>query len=142
GRQPGYLGVARHPRQLDDWPDFDCAPARRWNPSGDRDGLVEILSLYHVVAAELLARLRKWTVSDEPLAVAHSNAGRRRCRVQWSGGQIMSARTEIVGELHGLYVALRPLRFVQCLFVKVNQHHVSHLSSSIDSIERTEPEST
>src|SRR5439155_21478025 len=105
---------------LDDGPDFDGAPACSRNASGNTNSLIQILGVDHIVAAELLARFRKWTVGHKPPAVAHLHTGRRRRGVQRSGVQIMSARVELLRELHGLPVALLALGLVQCMLVKVN----------------------
>ena len=70
-----------------------------------------------IVSAELFARFRKRTVGHQPLALAHPHAGRRRCRMQRSGSQILPARVEVLRELHGLHVALLPLGLVHCLLI-------------------------
>src|SRR5881296_3450198 len=88
---PSRTLLSRQARDLDDWPDLDGALARRGNPCGDGDGLVEILGIDEEVAAQLFTRLRERTVGHEPFAVAHPNARRHCCWVQRVGGQILSA---------------------------------------------------
>jgi hypothetical protein len=77
GIHPSRTLIDRQARDLHDRPDFNGAQARPWNPCGDADRLVEILSVDQVLAAELFARLRERPVSDERFAVAHPDA---RCR--------------------------------------------------------------
>src|SRR5205823_10748546 len=74
---PGRMLSRRQVRDLDDRPDFDCAPARPRNPRGDGDRLVEIPGIDQEVAAQLFARLRERAVGHQPLALADPDAGRR-----------------------------------------------------------------
>src|SRR6266436_387948 len=55
------------------WPDLNCPCARRWNPGGNTSCLVQISCFNHEEAAELLARLGKWTVGHHLFAIAHSD---------------------------------------------------------------------
>src|SRR5712691_1815265 len=119
---------------LHDRSDFDRAHARRWNPGGNVNSLVETPGVDQVVAAELLACLRERTVGDEPLAVAHPHAGRRRRRLQLGTGKILTSRPDLLAELPVFAVNLLPLRLAQLpprLLVVVNQQHVLHVCASV-----------
>src|SRR5712691_8035687 len=108
---------------------FDGAHARRWNPSGDRERVVEILGLDQVIPAELLARLREGTVGQEPFLVAYPNARRRRGRVQLGSGHVVAARPDLLRELPVFLVHLLPLGLAHPgphLLLVVNQQHVFH----------------
>src|SRR5438034_1339335 len=125
----GYL-TRRQACYLHYRPDFDGADTCPWNPCGDADRLVEILGVDQEVAAELFARLRERTIGQQPFAVAHPDAGRRRRWVQRVGGQILPTRVKLLRELRRLPVTLLPLGFAQGLLVAVNQQHVFHVSAS------------
>jgi hypothetical protein len=123
--------IWRQARYLHNRPDFDRTCARPWNPSGYAERVVEILRIDQEVPAELLASLRKRAIRYEALAVTHLNAGRRRGRMQRSGGQVLPFRVEVSRELRGFLVTLLSLGLVQKFLVKVNQQHVFHVCSSI-----------
>jgi hypothetical protein len=59
-------------------PDFDCSFPRAWDLPGYGDGFIEVFGVDQEITSELLASFREGSVSDEPLVVAHLNAGRRR----------------------------------------------------------------
>src|SRR5262249_24676491 len=125
------LGLLWQSRDLHHGTDFDRAQARARNLCRDAYRLVEVFGVDQEVAAEVLARLGERTVSHEPFAFAHPDAGRRRGRMQRGGSQIMPTRIELMRELRGLSIAMLPLGLAHRLLVKVNQQHISHLSSSI-----------
>src|SRR2546426_2013248 len=129
--RPSRTLLSRQARDLYHWPDLDGTLARRGNPCGDGDSLVEILGLDEEVAAQLFARLRERTVGHEPFAVAHPNTCRHCCRVQRVRGQILSVEVNLVGELRGLRVTLLPLGLAQRLLVMVNQQHIFHVDASV-----------
>src|SRR5215470_11421425 len=126
-RSPEFYLILRQSRDLYHRADFDRAKARAWDTPGDAYSLVEIFGVDQEVAAELFARLREGPVGHEPFAFSHPDAGRCRRRVQWAGGQIMSARVKFLRELCGLHIAILPLGFAQGLLVKINQQHIFHL---------------
>src|SRR5262245_27014099 len=125
------LGFLRKSRDLHHRTDFDRAQARARDLFRDAYRLVEVLGVDQEIAAEMLARLGERAVGHEPFAFAHPDAGRRRSRMQRGGGQIMPTRIELMGELRGLRVTMLPLSLAYGLLVKVDQQHISHLSSSI-----------
>src|SRR5258707_961752 len=59
---------------------------------------VEILGFDQVIAAELLARLREWTIRGQGLAVADPHGGRSRCRLQPVAGLEIAALDNGLGE--------------------------------------------
>src|SRR5690242_12474763 len=63
-----------------DRPDLDRTKARAGNARGDYKRRIEILGLDQIVAAELFARFREWSVGGQGLAVAdpHGRRGGRR----------------------------------------------------------------
>src|SRR5438034_3602565 len=92
---PGSLLTPRQPRYLHDWSDFNGTFTRHGNPSRDADRLVEVPGVDDIIAAQLLARLRKWPIGHEGLAVAHADAGRRRDGMQWRCGQIVPVGVQV-----------------------------------------------
>src|SRR5260370_8281805 len=74
-------------------------------------------------------RLRKRTVGDQLLPIAHADAACSGNRMQLRAGEIIPARLDVFGELHVFTVNLALLRLVKLrprLFVIVNQQHVLH----------------
>src|SRR5439155_10551169 len=90
----GLLALAGEDRS-----DLDRAPARPGNAPCHRDRLVEVLGLHEVVAAQLLSRLGKRPVRDQPLSFAHAHGGRRRGRPERSARKEVAAPPDAVGEL-------------------------------------------
>src|SRR5687768_7757753 len=72
GRKPPLRG---QPWYFHHWADFDRTLAGGRNAGGDADGLVEILDIDDIKAAELFARLGEGAVGYQPLALAHPHAG-------------------------------------------------------------------
>src|SRR5438128_12638966 len=62
-------------------PDFNSSDPHSGNPGSDVDRLVEIPGIDQEIAANLLARLREWTVSHQAFPVAYLHADGRRCRL-------------------------------------------------------------
>src|SRR6185503_12380638 len=79
-----------------------------------------------VKPAELLARFGERSVGDQPLTIAHADAGRARHRAKRRRSEILTLRLQIVGEPDRLVVA-RFARFVGvgALFA-VHEQHVFH----------------
>src|SRR2546428_3540044 len=123
--------MRRQAADLHQRPNFDGPQACAWDPSGDVDRLVEILGVDQKVAAQLFARLRERTVGHEPFAFAHPDAGRRRNRMQWGGGEILPGRPDLMHKLRGLLATLLLLGLIRSLLVTVDQQHVFHLVASI-----------
>src|SRR3989454_9214461 len=67
-------------RELHDGPDLDHPAPRCWDPRRRLDGLVQVVALHHVVAAELLLGLHEGAVGSEHPSFANPNlGGRGRC---------------------------------------------------------------
>src|SRR5215510_14478261 len=111
---------SRQARNLDYRPHLNGAFARRGNPAGNADRLVEIVCLDEEVAARLYTRFRERTIGHKPFAVADPNTGRHRCWMQRVGGQVLPTRMNLFSELCGFRVALLSLGFTQRLFVMIN----------------------
>src|SRR3974390_2874499 len=81
-----------------DRPDFDRAFPCAGNTRRNSDRGVEILGLDQIIAAELFARLRKWTVGGEDLAIAHAHGCGRGRRLQAVTSLEVSALDNGLGE--------------------------------------------
>src|SRR5260370_36331328 len=74
------------------------AGAHRGDACGDGDGFIEIFGVDQVIAAELFARLGERTGGDEPLPVAHADAGGCRRRLPLTTGPPLSGRLDLFGD--------------------------------------------
>src|SRR5436305_5604122 len=81
-----------------DRPDLDGAESRAGNPRGDRDRGVEILGIDQIVAAELLAGLRKRAIGGQGLAFADPHGRRGRGRLQPVAGLEIAVLDDGLGE--------------------------------------------
>ena len=54
-------------------PNFDSADTRSGNPCSDVECLVQIAGVNEEVAAELFARLRKWSIGYQPFTFAYAH---------------------------------------------------------------------
>src|SRR5262245_11982251 len=115
---------------FDQRPDFDRADARGRDTRGDAYGLVEILGLDQVVAAELLARFREWTVGDKPFAAADLDRSRGRGRMQLRAAHVLTAVLDAFGQLSVILEDLLLFGLAHLspgFFIVVNQQHVFHV---------------
>src|SRR5581483_1856297 len=90
-------------------------------------GVVERGGFDHVVAAELLLRLREGSVDDEPLAAAQPDLLRRRC--EWRAGDERAGLTQLAAELRVHAIDLCDLlrrEVGQVAWLAVEQEQVVH----------------
>ena len=125
-----YGSSLRRVCDLNQWPDLDGSNARAWNSRGDANRFVAILGMDQEIARDLLPRLDKWPVRYERFALAHSNHGRRRRRLQRRRAQIFLVSVELVRKPHGFgkdFLLFFFSDLVEDDFVIINQQHVFHL---------------
>ena len=130
------------PRTTITRPDLDRAVARRRDPGGPLDRLVERVGVDQVVAAELLLRLGERAVGGECLVVLHADGGRRLRRLQRVAGDHRAAVLEVLRERHVRLVDLALLLLAERLpavLLAVDQQHVLHvvLLRSLTRVRRT-----
>src|SRR6266446_4086698 len=113
-----------------DRPDLDRTIPGAGNPRGNAKRSVEILGLDQIVAAELLTRLREWTIGGQGLAVADPHGRRRRCRLQPVAGLEIAALDNGLGErtifVHH-FLARSRVHFGVLGFVRVDHQQILHL---------------
>src|SRR5712671_3829727 len=124
-----YLLHRRQSLDLPHRPDFNSSDPRSGNPAGDVDGFIEILGVDQKIAANLLPRLREWTVDYVPFPVANLHTGRRRCWLKRRSVQISSLLVKLIRELNRLLQQWPSLLLVYGLFV-VNQQDLFHQCTS------------
>src|SRR5450755_2191166 len=112
-----------------DRPHLERTEARRRNPRRQRNGIVQVLGLDHVEAAELFLGLRERSVGDHSLLVAYPHRSRGRDGLQLVAGFVVAAFDDVLGELavffvHGSFVGLG--HFVPAGLVVINQQEILH----------------
>src|SRR6185369_2625279 len=70
--------------------DLDRADFRRWHTFRDAHRFIEIFCIDNVVPPELFARLGKWTISHQSLAVSYTQARCGRHRMQRTGRNVLA----------------------------------------------------
>src|SRR5215217_9628999 len=114
---------------LHDRPDLDRPAADVGDPGRDLDGLVQVLGLDNVEAAELLLGLGERPVGAEGLALAHPDGGGGGGRLERLAGLVDAAVDDVLCERHvvlelGLSLLLALARPV--LLAGVDQQRVAH----------------
>src|SRR6266850_8411846 len=99
-RRPGLRRPGLGWQAISHRPDFDRTYTRKRTASGDGDRLVEVVDVDQHVAAEVLARLRERAIGEQPLAVTHADAGRRRRGMHRVAAEILPLRRQLVRDLH------------------------------------------
>src|SRR5688500_15229985 len=90
-----YGSSLRQACDLDQRPDLDGSNARAGNSRGDADRFVAILGMDQEIARDLLPRLDERPVGHDGFAIAHSNDGRRRRRLQRRRARILLFSVEL-----------------------------------------------
>src|SRR5258708_39638326 len=114
-----YLLHRRQSLDLPHRPDFNSSDPRSGNPTSDVDGFIEILGVDQEIAANLLPRLREWTVGHVPFPVADLHTGRRRNWLQRPGVQILSLFVKLFRELNRLILPVPSLLLAQGLLIVI-----------------------
>src|SRR6266851_7263436 len=115
--------------QLLDWPDLDHPDAQRWEPRGDRTGLVHVLGLDDEESAYLLLRLRERAVGGGDLAGVDADGACRRGPLQSVRNDEVAAPSDLLRVLdRGVDESLHLLlgHRVQHLLVVVDDEHELH----------------
>src|SRR5881628_1440853 len=116
-------------RQLLDRPDLDHRDARRWEPCGDRAGLVHVLGLDDEESTQLLLRLGKGADGGGDLAAVDADGPGRPGPLQSVRGDVVAAPFDLLGVLYrGVDKSLHLLlgHRVQHVLVVVDREHELH----------------
>src|SRR5205823_7173435 len=115
--------------QFLDWPDLDHADARRWEPRGDRAGLIHVLGLDDEESTQLLLCLDKWADGGGDVAGADADGAGRPGPLESVRDDVVAAPSDLLGILdRGVDKSLHLLlgHRVQHVLVVVDHEHELH----------------